>query len=344
MERLEIYRNKRVLITGETGFKGTWLSLWLKKLGAEVYGFSTGPPSQPNMYDALQMKYRIVSYNGDITDRVRLEAIIEECKPEFIFHLAAQPIVKKSFEEPNLTFQTNTIGTLNLLDIARKYSSVKSIVVVTTDKVYENSYPYKYTEDSKLGGDDPYSASKACAELVVNSFKKDYKEKGIALATVRAGNVIGGGDWGEDRLISDCVRCFVSKKDLYLRNPASIRPWQFVLDCLYGYLLVGANLKTGAYNFGPKEENCIDVNSFISKFILQWKNKVYKTHDNPFRESQYLKLDSSKSKKELKWEALYNIDKIVEQTIEWYQTYYYEPDYLLELTLKQIEDYENQKL
>lgn len=344
MEKLKVYKDKKVLITGESGFKGTYLSLWLKKLGAKVYGFSTGPPTQPNIYDELQLKHRITSFQGDITDRVRLEAIIEACEPEFIFHLAAQPIVKKSIEEPNLTFQVNTVGTLNLLDIARRYPSVKSIVVVTTDKVYENCFPFTYKEGDKLGGNEPYSASKACSELVVNSFREEFEEKGIALATVRAGNVIGGGDWGENRLIPDCVRAVMTNKGLEIRNPTFTRPWQFVLDCLYGYLLVGANFKSGAWNFGPKDKNCIQVEKFVNKFYQKWGKGSYKITGRTFRESECLNLDSSKAKKELGWEACYNIDKIIEQTVDWYKTYYYEPDYLYELTLKQIEEYENQKL
>ncbi len=343
MEKLEIYKNKRVIITGETGVKGVWLSLWLKKLGAQVYGYSIGPPTQPNMYDALQMKHRITSFKGDIRDRVRLDAIIEDCKPEFIFHMAAETIVKDSFEKPNLTFNVNTIGTLNLVDIAKDYPSVKSVVVVTTDKVYENCFPYIYKEDAKLGGDDPYSASKACAELVVNAFKKDYKEKGIALATVRAGNVIGGGDW-QYRLVPMCIESMVKDSIVGTWCPNAVRPWQFVLDCLYGYLLIGANYKSGAYNFGPKDENCIKVSELLIKFINVWDKGGFKTVGKTFRESECLKLDSSKAKKELGWEARYNIDKMVEQTVKWYQTYYYEPDYLYELTLKQIEEYENQKL
>jgi CDP-glucose 4,6-dehydratase len=339
---LNIYKNKTVLITGETGFKGSWLSLWLTKLGANVCGYSIGPPTKPSMYEALDLKHRIHSYDGDVTCRVRLDTILEDCNPDFIFHLAAQPIVKESFEKPNLTFETNTIGTLNLLDLARKYDNLSSVVVITTDKVYENRYPFCYSEEDPLGGDDPYSASKACAELIVNSFKEDYKEKSIFLASVRAGNVVGGGDW-QYRLVPMIIKAMRKNETLDVWAPEAIRPWQHVLDCLYGYLLVGANAKNGAWNFGPKDSNCVSVSTLLQALIDEWGYGGFRTVGKTFRESDCLKLDSTKAKKELGWEAKYNIKEIARKTVDWYKTYYEEPDYLYELTLEQIKEYENQK-
>ena len=274
---------------------------------------------------------------------MRLEAILEEVNPEYIFHLAAQPIVKTSFEYPNLTFETNTIGTLNLVDLARRCKDLETVVVITTDKVYENAEPYYYSENDKLGGDDPYSASKACAEIVVNSFKADYQERGISLCTARAGNVVGGGDW-QYRLIPMFIDSWIKDSSLTIWNPNAVRPWQFVLDCLYGYLLLGAEHRTGSWNFGPDEENWVSVSRILKSFIKFAQAKNYCVGSGKYRESERVTLNPSKAFKELGWKTRYDINQIAEKTVNWYATYYYEPNYLLDLTYKQIDEYQNQKL
>lgn len=345
MEKLENFRDKRVLVTGATGFKASWLSVWLNKLGAHVYGFSLEPPSRPNMYyDGLELNKVIQNQYGDVRDKVRLDAVVEFIQPAYVFHLAAQPIVKTSYENPQLTFETNTIGTLNLLEACKKVESIESIVVVTSDKVYKNIYPYEYTELSELGtnGDsDPYSASKACAELVVDCYRKIFHEKGVALATVRAGNVIGGGDWGANRLIPDITRSIVAGEQLSIYSPEAVRPWQYVLDCLYGYMSVAALHRNESWNFGPKSLNCITVEDMVKRYMKAWGCGTYTVVPKSFRESPCLKLKIDKAKKELYWAPQYNVDKIIERTVHWYKTFYEDPKHLMQVTLKEIEEYES---
>lgn len=339
MESLKNYKNEKVLITGNTGFKGSWLSLFLQKLGARVYGYALEPPTIPSMYDSLELKNIIeYPYYGDIRDRTRLDAIIEAVQPKFIFHLAAQPIVKTSYEKPIETFEINSMGTLNLMEIAKNYDSIKSIVVITTDKVYEDKSPYIYSEFDSLGGDDPYSASKACAELIVNAYKLPYKEKGISLATCRAGNVIAGGDFSY-RIVPQCVESLYRKKPFGIWYPEAIRPWQFVLDCLHGYLLVGINQKSGAWNFGPVIGNRISVDQLTQKIIKCWGQGESKITLKPFYETKYLQLKTDKATNELWWKPKYDIDKTVEKIVEWYKTFYEHPEDLYSLTCKQLDEF-----
>ena len=345
MNKLDVFNDKKILITGTTGFKGSYLALWLTMHGAKVSGFALEPPTKPSMFEVTKLREVIDQYYGDVRDRVRFDTIIEAVEPEIVFHLAAQPIVKTSYENPLLTFETNTLGTLNLMEICKHYNSIKTIVVVTTDKVYENIYPYEYNEFSPLGGEDPYSASKACAELVVNSYKKIFEQRGTSLATVRAGNVLGGGDWAPNRIIPDIVRSIVEDYKLSIYSPEAVRPWQSVFDCLYGYMLVAANRKSGAYNFGPKPKNCVNVEALVKKTMDIWGYGSYEVVDKQFEESQCLKLKYNKAKNELGWNPIYDIDAIVSETVEWYKNFYFNEEDMRKFTIEQIRWYEhNQKI
>ena len=264
------YKNKKVLVTGHTGFKGSWLTIWLKELGADIIGYALEPETQPNNYAACKLETKISHVTGDVRDLEHLQKIFKEYKPEFVFHLAAQAIVRRSYSEPKMTFDTNVGGTINILEAVRLNPSVKVFVNITSDKCYENrEWIWGYRECDPMGGYDPYSASKGCAELVFAAYMKSYlndKASGgrkIGLASVRAGNVIGGGDWAEDRLIPDCVRALVKNESISIRNPRAIRPWQHVLEPIGGYLWLGALLNdhpeiySGPWNFGPNEPNTV---------------------------------------------------------------------------------------
>lgn len=272
-----IYRNKKVFITGHTGFKGSWLSIWLQTLGAKVCGYSLKPNTNPSMYRELDIENKIEkSIIGNILDYEKLEDSINDFQPEIIFHLAAQPIVRLSYKEPKLTYETNVIGTLNVLEVARKCKSVKAFVNVTTDKCYENKEIARgYKEDEPMGGYDMYSSSKGCVEIMSSSYRRSFlqEEDSMSMATARAGNVIGGGDWAEDRLIPDCIRYINQNKAIEIRNPIAVRPWQHVLEPLSGYLLLGQKLlETGkdyaeGFNFGPNEESVLKVSEVAQKII-----------------------------------------------------------------------------
>lgn len=323
-----VYKNKRVLITGHTGFKGSWLALWLSRLGAKVAGFSLYPNTKPSHYSLLDLK--IESHIGDINSQEALYGVLDDFKPDIIFHLAAQPIVLESFSNPHYTFQTNILGTVNLLECCRKVKSIKSIVVITSDKVYENSETeYLYNENDRIGGLDPYSASKACVEIVCNSYRKSFFiNSGTLLASARAGNVIGGGDWANFRLVPDIVRSVFDGKPLKIRNPGSIRPWQHVLEPLSGYLLLGKYLIegkgefAGAWNFGPETANCLPVAELIELIKNQWKEINVEVLPSEYHESAILMLDCSKAIKLLKWRSLWGIEKTVSETVNWYKNYY----------------------
>jgi CDP-glucose 4,6-dehydratase len=340
MEQLEIFRNKKILITGTSGFKGSYLALWLNMHGAKVNGFSLEPPTDPNIFESLKLKKYITQYYGDVRDKIRFETIIEETQPEYVFHLAAQPIVKTSYENPTMTFETNILGTLNLMEICKNHNSIKSIVVVTSDKVYKDKYPYIYSEDSELGANsDPYSTSKVCSEFVVESYKKVFKEKGIALATVRAGNVIGGGDWGTNRIITCIIDSLIKNYELGIYSPKAIRPWQSIFDCIYGYMLVSANLKTESWNFGPKSINSITVEELVNKLMKMWGSGNYSIIDKNFEETNYLKLDCEKANRELNWYPKYDINEILNKTVSWYKNFYNNQN-MYKFTLEQIKEYE----
>lgn len=330
------YHNKKVLITGHTGFKGSWLALWLIKMGANVSGYSLQPPSEPNHFHLLNLN--INSVIGDISDVDKLKAVFSEQQPEIVFHLAAQAIVRQSYRDPMETFTSNVMGTVNVLEAARTCKSVRAIVVVTSDKCYENrEWPWGYREIDALGGYDPYSASKGCSEIVVscwrNSFynPKDYdKIHQTLLASARAGNVIGGGDWATDRLIPDIMRAVNRKEKVNIRNPQATRPWQYVLEPLSGYLLLGQKLLEGrkefaeAWNFGPSEEENVSVAEIVHLVKRVWPKIDYEfsqTSDQ-LHEAGLLRLDCSKARTKLKWMPVWKGEGTLEKTVLWYKAFY----------------------
>ena len=351
-----IYNGKRVLVTGHTGFKGGWLSLWLKELGAEVIGYSLDPPTQPSFFEAVDLKNKLIHIIGDVRDENHLLSVFEKHQPEFIFHLAAQSLVRFSYKEPRLTYETNVMGTVNVLEAIRKSKSVRAAVIITSDKCYENKeWIYGYRENDSVGGYDPYSSSKGCAELVVSAYRNSFfnpKDSGkihnIALSSVRAGNVIGGGDWGGDRLISDCVKTLSQNKIINIRNPQATRPWQYVLEPLSGYLLLGSKMyKDGvkyssAWNFGPNDNDIITVEEIVKSVIKNWGNGEYKvdTSRQP-HEAGLLKLETSKARIFLGWKPVYEIYETIKRTINWYKYFYngIEKEKLYKITVKEIWDY-----
>lgn len=346
----EFWNGKRVLITGHTGFKGSWLAFWLKMLGAKVCGFSLAPETQPNLFENLKLAGEIESIIGDIRNLSDFEKILQDFQPEIIFHLAAQSLVRRSYRQPVDTYTTNVIGTINILEAARQTDSVKSIVIVTTDKVYENKERHRaYRENERLGGFDPYSNSKACAELAVSAYRNSFfGESETLIATARAGNVIGGGDWSEDRLLPDVFRSLVFGEKLEIRNPASIRPWQHVLEPLEGYMKLAEKLFRGergsaeAWNFGPSEEDAKPVGWILEKIKQIWDENVNWKIAGGVQphETGILKLDSTKARNELEWLPKLSLDEAVKLTAEWYRAFRDEKD-LIELTGAQISFYQN---
>jgi len=353
---INIYKNKKVLITGHTGFKGSWLSTWLTELEADIIGYSLEPPTQPNLFEALALDKKLIHIIGDVKDEKNLFSVFKKYQPEFVFHLAAQPLVRFSYKDPKFTYETNIMGAINVLEAVRKTKSVKVCIMVTTDKCYENKeWVYGYRENDAIGGYDPYSSSKACAELIISAYRnsffnlKDYgKIHNVALSSVRAGNVIGGGDWGEDRLIPDCMRTLSQNKTINIRNPHSTRPWQYILEPLNGYLLLGSKMyKDGvkyssAWNFGPNDENIITVNELVKLVIKNWGNSTYKIdNSNHPHEAGLLKLDISKARRFLGWNPIYNISETIERTIKWYKYFYngVEKEKLYKITVNEIWDY-----
>jgi len=326
-----IYKGKRVLITGHTGFKGSWMSLWLTKLGAEVYGIALEPNTEPSHWDLLDLN--IHSYICDIRNLEEIENLFQSIQPDIIFHLAAQSIVRVSYEKPVDTYTTNIIGTINILEASRHIANLKAIIIVTSDKCYENKeWIWGYRENEAMGGQDPYSSSKGCAELVTAAYRHSFfnvEGNHTLIASVRAGNVIGGGDWAKDRIMTDIVLSASQNKTLFLRNPNSTRPWQFVLEPLSGYLCLGVKLLEGdenfaeAWNFGPHLGNNITVEQLVLIASRCWGNIKYEIDKriHPY-ESNYLMLDSTKACKRLSWNPVWDIDISVKNTIEWYKTYY----------------------
>ena len=351
-----IYKNKEVLITGHTGFKGSWLSLWFTRLGAKVIGYSLEPPTEPNLFESIGLEDKITHIIGDVRDEKHLISAFEKYQPEFIFHLAAQAIVRRSYYEPKLTYETNVMGTVNVLEAVRRIKSVRVCIIVTSDKCYENrEWVYGYRETDPLGGYDPYSSSKGCAELVTAAYRKsffnpkDYGEThNVALSSVRAGNVIGGGDWGEDRIIPDCMGALSKGETIVIRNPSAIRPWQYVLEPLSGYLLLGTLMyKDGtrygdAWNFGPNDESIITVEELVKLVIKHWGSGSYTidTSTHP-HEAGFLKLDISKARSLLGWRPIYDVHEAVERTINWYKNFYNGIGELYENTVKEIREYAN---
>ena len=353
----KVYKNKRVLITGHTGFKGSWLAIWLKELGADVVGYALAPPSEPNNFEATKLRDKITHIHGDIRDLDGLMETFKKYQPEFVFHLAAQPIVRLSYEEPKMTFDTNVGGTVNVFEAVRKTPSVKVLVNVTSDKCYENrEWIRGYRENDPLGGHDPYSASKGCAELVFNAYLKSFfsryntQNRTIGAASARAGNVIGGGDWGADRLIPDCIRALSGHKPIGIRSPRAVRPWQHVLEPLCGYLRLGAALwqdpqkYSGPWNFGPEDSSHLTVAEMTTRLIRYWGDGSWNDLSDPqaLHEASLLKLNCDKAHAELNWRSVLTIDECLQMTAEWYKKFYTgsQNDDMHPLCVEQINKYQ----
>lgn len=339
------YKGKKVLVTGSTGFKGSWLITYLSYLGAEVLGYSLDINTNPSLFEIIN-ENKVNTIIGDIRDEVSLTKAVSDFKPDIVFHLAAQPLVRDSYINPKETYETNVIGTLNLYEAVRKCDSTKAIVTITTDKCYENKeWVYGYRECDPMGGFDPYSSSKGCCELLSSSYRRSFFEKeGKLLATVRAGNVIGGGDWAKDRLIPDFVKAVSKDETVIIRSPRATRPWQHVLEPLTGYLMVGAELLNGnkemasGWNFGPND--VLDVQNVLEQAIKVWGRGSYEiAEDAEYHEAHSLKLDISKAKAILKWEPKYDVYTAIEKTIEWYKCFYDGDTDMKLYTERQIEDY-----
>ena len=346
---LTFYKDKVVLVTGHTGFKGSWLCKILINAGAKVIGYALDAPTQPNLFALADIEKDMLSIIGDIRDYDKLKSVFDEYKPELVFHLAAQPIVRDSYKEPLYTYETNVIGTANVLECIRVTSSVKSFLNITTDKVYKNNelsnHPFK--EDEPLDGFDPYSNSKSCSELVTHSYKKSFFQDGrCAISTARAGNVIGGGDFGNDRIIPDCIRAVEQGKDIIVRNPNSTRPYQHVLEPLYCYLMIVEkqfkNIKySGYYNVGPDDCDCLTTGELTNSFCecygdgAHWKS----LNDNGPHEANFLKLDTTKIKSTFGWEPRWHMDTTMKMIIEWTKVYFKNEEGIPEIMDKQINDF-----
>lgn len=341
------YKGKRVLVTGHTGFKGGWLTLWLKELGADVCGYALEPNTTPSLFSAAGVAKGIRSVFGDILDREKLNQTFQDFQPEIVFHLAAQPLVRLSYAEPVLTYETNVIGTLNVLEAARKCTSVKAFVNVTTDKCYENKEIARgYKEDEPMGGYDMYSSSKGCVEVLSSSYRRSFLQDGYAMATARAGNVIGGGDWAADRLIPDCVRSIEAGQEIEIRNPVATRPWQHVLEPLSGYLLLGHLLDTqGAlyaqgFNLGPNPDSVLTVAEVARLTVEAYgKGSVHVHKRDNLHEANLLMLDISKAKTVLGWTPTYTAPEAIVKTVEWYKRFY-KGEPVRDFTLWQIKEYQ----
>lgn len=350
MEMSNFWQGKRVFLTGHTGFKGGWLSLWLQQLGADVTGYSLGPPTELNLFEAASVADGMTSQIGDIRNGEALRKAIQHSAPEIIFHLAAQPLVRRSYREPVETYSTNVMGLVHLLEAVRKTPSVQAVVNITSDKCYENhEWVWGYRENDPMGGFDPYSSSKGCAELVSAAYRKAFlHETGVALATARAGNVIGGGDWGEDRLLPDIFRAIAAKEAVRIRHPEAIRPWQHVLEPLGGYLLLAQRLYAEGtsfaegWNFGPADTDAKTVRWIVEQITQGWGDSASWTldaGDHP-HEAHYLKLDCSKARQQLGWQPKLSLAEALEISVAW-QRHYLNGDAMREITLQQVADYRN---
>lgn len=345
-----IYKDKRVFLTGHTGFKGSWLTLWLTELGAKVCGYSLKPNTEPSMFNELKIGEKIEkSVIGNILDIETLEKAMNEYAPDIVFHLAAQPLVRLSYAKPVMTYETNVMGTLNVLEAARKCKSVRAFVNITTDKCYENREINRgYREDEAMGGYDMYSSSKGCVEIMSSSFRRSFllEEGTMAMATARAGNVIGGGDWALDRLVPDCIRAINKGVDIEIRNPVAVRPWQHVLEPLSGYLVLGQKLLeegkkyADGFNFGPNEESVLTV-AQVSKMVCEFygKGRVIVGEKSPLHEAGLLMLNVEKAKKVLDWTPTLTAKEAVKNTVDWYRCFYSNDVDMFNFTIEQIEEY-----
>jgi CDP-glucose 4,6-dehydratase len=349
MNKLEIYKHKKVLITGHTGFKGSWLSIWLNKIGAEVIGISSDVPSSPSHFEAANIKNLVHDHRIDICDLKSISKLVKKEQPDFIFHLAAQSLVKKSYTNPIDTIMTNVLGTSNILEAARKINKACAVVLITSDKCYDNvEWEWGYRETDKLGGPDPYSGSKGAAELIINCYINSFfNNSEIRIGVGRAGNVIGGGDWAADRIVPDCIRACSGGGQVSLRNPNATRPWQHVLEPLGGYLTLGVNLYQNnslhgeAFNFGPSSNNNYSVGDLVKEMMRHWDVIKFEdksaSYDGPY-ESGLLKLNCDKALYHLDWKPTWDFETTVEKTILWYK-YNYDQDKILDYSSKQIDEY-----
>ncbi|WP_068779045.1 CDP-glucose 4,6-dehydratase [Paenibacillus sp. GM2] len=350
------WKDKKVFLTGHTGFKGSWLSIWLSSMGAQVTGYSLEPNTQPNLYELLNVEELITkSVIADVRDRESLQFAMQEAKPDIVIHMAAQPLVRESYKSPAETYATNVMGTVNLFESVRICESVSVVVNVTTDKCYDNKeWVWGYREDEPLGGYDPYSSSKACSELVTSAYRNSFfsnKEDGryVAVASARAGNVIGGGDWAGDRLVPDCIRSISSNEPIIIRNPNSIRPWQHVLEPLSGYLLLAQGLFergsefSSAWNFGPRDEDAKPVEWIVKRLCEKWGTETsvfIDTNPQP-HEAHFLKLDCSKAITYLNWRPRWNLDYVIDKIVEFNIAFSRDKSSLREVCLNQINEYVN---
>jgi len=353
----KFWRGKRVLVTGHTGFKGSWLSIWLKNMDVDLTGFSKDIPTNPSLFELAKVKQGMNSVKGDIRNLAKVLSVIKENKPEIIIHLAAQSLVSVSYQNPLDTYSTNITGTANILESVRKTDFVKTVLIVTSDKCYENKQQKRgYKETDPMGGHDPYSSSKGCTEILLSSYRRsffnpdNFRKHKIAIASARAGNVIGGGDWSKDRLFPDIIRSVINKTPINIRNPYGTRPWQFVLEPLSGYMILVQKLwKNGkefseGWNFGPQHKNCRSVEWILNEISRLWNRKVnYKIVNKSFYESNLLLLDCSKAYKKLGWFPKMDLKTTIEWTIEWYENHMQKKD-LKAFSEKQIADYISLKL
>lgn len=349
-----VYRDKTVLVTGHTGFKGSWLSMWLTSIGAKVIGYSAYLPSEPCNFEVCNIPEHVRHIEGDVRDMEKLKAVFSEHSPDMVFHLAAQPIVRESYSNPKLTFDTNVGGTVNILECIRTSPGVKAAVIITSDKCYKNmEWVWGYRENDVLGGDDPYSASKTCAEIACRSYIESFfrNEKTAHIATTRAGNVIGGGDWAANRIIPDCVKAWAEGKESIIRNPQATRPWQHVLEPLSGYLWLGALLYTSeklhgeAFNFGPDQKVNQPVSELIEIFLSYWGDGGWRHEPGvEMKEATLLKLSCDKALDLTGWHAVLSFNETVRLTAEWYKAYYKGSEDMHRFSLKQIDSYVTEAL
>ncbi len=347
------YSGKRVLVTGHTGFKGAWLSQWLLEMGAEVAGYSDQVPTQPSLFEVLQLSTKLRDIRGDVRDFSKLFESFSDFKPEVVFHLAAQPLVRLSYESPLDTLSTNVMGTAHVLEAVRKTPSVRVLVNVTSDKCYENrEWAYSYRENDAMGGWDPYSASKGAAELVFSTFARSYflnSKAAPVVVTARAGNVIGGGDWAQDRIVVDCMKAWAAGKPVELRNPSATRPWQHVLDCLSGYLLLGARAQSEperyrgeAFNFGPANGQGATVQSLVAELAKGWDGSAWGVAPDAAsqpHEAKFLRLNCDKAAQVLGWKPRWDFEETAIKTAEWYRTYALDRSRIRDLSIRQLSEY-----
>ena len=349
-----VYAGKKVLVTGHTGFKGSWLTIWLKELGADIIGYALDPYTSKDNFVVTKISEKISDVRGDIRDYEKLEKIFQKYNPEIVFHLAAQPIVRESYLNPKETYDTNVGGTVNVFECCRLTNSVKVIINVSSDKCYENKeWIWGYRENDPMGGYDSYSSSKGCSELITAAYRKSFfnpdhfEEHGKNLSSVRAGNVIGGGDWQKDRIIPDCVRAFENNKPIEIRSPRATRPWQHVLEPLSGYLLLASRMYKepqkfcGAWNFGPNQDSIITVGEIADMIVAKWGSGSWidRSNQSEPHEANLLSLDISKAKSYLKWSPVWDIETTIEKTVKWYKEYKWKNSY--EICKSQIDQYMN---